>query len=353
MTELRHHAHSDQDHSAHQSPQNAFADSPTLYSAADIKAAKNFASDAEKLLGKLDIDHKPGLSRQEISQAGSARHLSTHDKQVLAGLNNLTPSVQEAWQVPGHRAHLRDAAQAADYRWEADGRKKYDPDYAARLNKEAAKIEAKSNPQLKSDGQKQVDVYFNGGAVTEQKLSALKQEVTRVEVARQVVSHPVDAATRLLEKLHCGKTLSAEVVAKALSDTGSSGAHSPLSKCSPSDKILLNAISAAQLRLKNDVLLDAEFSGKKADGSALEKATTLNAVQLADVLKKWAVGETRADHGNHEQLFFHAIEGYQGRGLVIKNEKELRAALEIKNAEQFNLDLRVFQNTHPPLLLDQ
>ncbi|MBU6452789.1 MAG: hypothetical protein KGS72_13465 [Cyanobacteria bacterium REEB67] len=347
MTELRHHAQSGQDN---QAQHEALAGTPALYSVVDIKAAREFTADAEKLLGKLDIDHKPGLARQEILQAENSRHLSAHDKQVLAGLNNLTPSVQEAWQVPGHRAHLRDAAQAADYRWEADGRKKYDADYAARLNKEAAKIETKSNRQLKIDGQKQVDAYFNGGAVTEQKLSALKQEVARVEVARHVVFHPADAAAKLLERLHCGKTLSAEVVAKNLSDSGS---HGTLSKCSPADKVLLSAISAAQLRLKNDALLDGEFSGKKPDSHALEKATTLNAVQLADVIKKWAIGEARADHGNHEQLFFHAIEGYQGRGLVIKSEKELRSALEIKNAEQFNLDLRVFQNTHPPLLLDQ
>ena len=102
------------------------------YTVKDVKMVNQLTEDANKMLGTLEIDHKPGISRNEIIKAESNKKLSSRDGKVLDGMLNLEPSIQEAWQVPDHRKHLMELSESNFYHSAALTMQKHDRDWAAR-----------------------------------------------------------------------------------------------------------------------------------------------------------------------------------------------------------------------------
>lgn len=295
------------------------------YTAKDVKTVNQMADDATKMLGTLEIDHKPGVSRNELIKAEGNKKLSNHDGKVLDGMLNLEPSIQEAWQVPDHRKHLMELSEARFYHSAASTMLKHDAEWASRLEKQAVRMGAEANRDLQADRKAQVDVYFNQGAMTPDKLAHVKEEAQRVTVALQVFSHVDKTASDLLGKLHkgVGGSLTTGDVDAALKDKHLSAA----------DRVVLTAVSKYQYEVGGSNTDSARNIGGASD-------STLNRKQLSEVIFDWANAETRADGKGSEALFFRSLEGYNGNGLKITANDRLNRELDAKNSSQLIEDGR-------------
>jgi transposase-like protein len=107
---------------------------------------------------------------------------------------------------------------------------------------------------------------------------------------------------------------------------------------SQSERTLFKAVADYQKQIASDLREQAHH----ADSTAFlpETAATLNGSQLAAVLRRWAVGETRSDSQNNEQLLFNAIEGYEGQGIGIKSNDRFAREMDDKDQSQLNADSR-------------
>jgi len=274
------------------------------YSQKDVDNARQMVEAASKMLGKLDIDGKPGVSRDEILKAAGNKHLSEKDGRVLDALANIEPNVQTAWQVPGHRAHLKMSSEAEFERNAAKLLRKRDSDWADDLDKDAAKLEAQSKKDLQTDRRLQTDIYFGKNDINPAKLNELKEQINRVDVAMHVMKDPKGTAEQLIKKFdRQGDGLSLTDVQAALKNPS----------LSTTDRLLLTAASATE-----------------ANGAH----PTYKFVDLENSLKAWAQGETRSDKHNKEQLFFAAIEGYNGNGIGIKSRERFNLEMDVKDSSQ-------------------
>lgn len=279
-----------------------------LYSQKDVDNAKQFVDVASKMLGKLEIDHRPGICRDEILKAAANRHLSLTESKVLDGLANIEPNVQTAWQVPNHRAHLK--------AW-------YDTDFGK--NPEKKKEAELAQRELANDRKLQTDIYFSRGDVTPEQLKELKSEIGRVQVAMHLLKSPEAEAGRLLKKFdRDGKGLSVADVDAALKS----------GHLSDSERLFLGAAAARQ-KANQDDLRPIMDNDPVPSAAQLDRAATLKADALAGALKDWAVSETRADKYNKEHLFFAAIEGYNGHGIGIKSRERFNNEMAAKDGSKY------------------
>jgi len=323
--------HPGADHEQQQGPSNdaavkrsildfpeAVAGNPKLYTQKDIDAAKKMASDAEKMLGQLDIDHKPGVSRSEIISAESKQNVSAHDMRIYGALNNIEPGVQDAWQVPDHRKHLMDHARAQFYRDAAQVlARNGEKNWAAGLTGEAARLDGPASIELKKDRTRQDQVYFHQGEVTPEKLEFLKEAIKRVDLAAHVLPQADKVAQNLLKKLDpSGHGLTNDQIAKL--------AQAPDNKnLTFEEKTILKGLADFEIFTPRNSLVPAK--------------------EMAREIRYWASNESRADSNNNEKLFFQAMEGYSGNGLDIRSDKRFNREMDSKDMSQLHADQDSFQ----------
>ncbi len=298
---------------------------PVLYTQKDVDAAKKFESDAETLLGKLEIDHKPGVSRADIIAAEGKKHVSPQYQKILHVLNNMEPGVQDAWQVPDHRKHLAEHAQATFYIEAAEllvknGQKKWASDLIA----QAGTLNGKAGAELRADSEKQYQVYFHQVGATPAKLAELKEQTKRVELALNVLPQSEKAAENLLKKLDpLGRGLTNSQIENF--------ARGPANnKLTWTERTLLQAVA--------DFQKDSPVSGK------------VPVKDIAEDIRIWAISQSRSDDNSAAKLFFRATEGYKGNAEDIRDRATFNREMDSKNHSQLTADARSYQYHSVPQL---
>jgi|GEM_PF-5032407 len=274
------------------------------YSQKDVDNAKQMVARAGQMLGKLEIDGQPGVCRDEVLKAASGKNVSIKDGHVYDALANIEPNVQTAWQVPNHRAHLKMSSEGDFEHSAAKSLRKVDRDWSEALDKDATKLDKQSSKDLAADRLLQTDIYFKRGEVTPAKLAELKEQIGRVELAMHVMKNPRETVEQLIKKFDKeGDGLSLTDVQGALKSE----------KLSASERQLLTVISNTE---------------------ATANQPTYKFTDMQSVLTTWAQGETRSDKHNKEQLFFAAIEGYNGNGIGIKSRERFNTEMGAKDGSQ-------------------
>jgi hypothetical protein len=288
-------------------------DQPEQYNQKDVAAAQQFVRDAEKLLGKMDIDHKPGISRADIVAAEGKKNLSELDKKAYLGLANMEPNLQTAWEVPFHRAHLEEQT-GGEWRHSIAKleRKGGDGDLADRYDRWADQFDRAAKNDLAADQPKQAKIYFDTAAIKRDTLNKLQDQIDRVEVAVKVLPVVQRKAAELLHQVDpSGHGVTAGDLQKFIVKHSSAKTDGP-DQLSIEDSTLLHVLAHY-----------GRETGRK-----------INSTEAAEALRTWAVGETRTDKYNTEHLFFCAIEGYNGHGQDVRTSDVFRGKMNDKDTSQ-------------------
>jgi hypothetical protein len=275
-----------------------FDKSTPSYSETDVNDVRHFVDDATKLLDKLHLDLRSGISRNTLTKAETNKNLSKHDLQVLDGLLALEPSIQDAWQVPNHRQHLQ-AISEAKFEHAFDRKFTVSRADAAKLN---------------SDRAKQTAVYFGRADVNPATFAELKSQAAHVEAALLFVEGTHNADVMLQKFQHQSRDgFTSQEIQAALSST----------KATDIDKVMLHAM--------NDYLKSVQIDDPNQSAAARR---LLNRDEIAASLSEWAVKEVKPGRENPETLFVSEIEGYSGGGLKNIKRDRFNREMDYKDAGQ-------------------
>jgi hypothetical protein len=302
------------------------------YKESDVQDARRVVAEGERLMGTPSLHGTTGISRNDLSAAEAKVKDTEQNHKSFASLNSIEPGVQESWQVPHHRAHLKERSDAEFYKNCAQLLLKGgDKEWADELTGQANRVDKVANKELAEDSSRQHEVFYGTKAVTPAKLELLKEAADRVQLAMKILPNVDERAVQLLKAIdpqgHGVTNAELDKIAKNPQDR----------HLSHEDIVLLRAVAAINEKGQEAALdLPAGTAVGSSHGQRPLQNVGPNMVKAA--LKVWAQGELRDDDKNPEKLFFSAIEGYNGRSLDPKSAGRFVQEMESKDGSQLIAD---------------
>jgi hypothetical protein len=303
------------------------------YKETEVEEARQVVTKGETLLSSPTIHDSKGISRDDLRAAEGRGKVTQKDHMSFAALNCLEPGVQESWQVPQHRAHLKDRSDAEFYKNCAQLLLKGgDKEWAGELTSEAKKVDARADKELSQDSIKQSQVFFGTRAIDAAKLEQLKEAGDRVHLALNILPNVDKRAVELLKAIDPkGYGVSNAELEQIIKN--------PPASLSAEDRVLLKAVATINEK-GQEKSLDLDPGSKIGSGPGQRPVIVIGKATMSAALKVWAQGEVRNDELNPEKLFYSAVEGYNGRSLDIRKQDKFVEAMQSKDASQLQADRR-------------